>query len=1303
MPFPFENVQSPEQFAAQIAYAYELSEGQPNELDDFITALQEQYSLYENGTSMRSNVMRSSIGIVLTAARQLKTAAQEAVAAQNAEDYETGRQKMKTAAEQAMVIGNQIQSLRELYGEDEKLYTDDFQNAWESKDRPGKKYEALAGTYKAPAMPRDMSEKGKWRWVIEQNTGEDLPLNSLQEKKRALALALAAYKYANDVPVTPYSRSKLNKAADALMKDPVFTFLTNGHGAADALLRGGDLANLSANVSNRYDIEDPRYIDRLLDELGETMAMDTPAEGRSAEWKDFHRFMTEYKSRPNQSTQERVNQTLDKVEKYIKGKKSLRHGIEGQASFDLAMNALAIIAEASPAAKARVDAIIADINHVRTHRPWPHSAQPTVDLSDYGRQNALQQMEKAERIRLKQAPRTLGNTITPTAMARETEELMKANPANYALYDMNNEGLTRQVAKMFATALAARRVPRYQRVRQEPDGRGRMVNIPETVADESEYRTTVTDLMEDPVVFEMTRRFMTDVNFRIRMLTNGRNAVLAGQEMSLKAAQEYEQIHREQEWVQVDRNGQAADAPQTLQRVRRMAAQINRQVPRLELPALPAGAQPMLLTDIIYGISPYTRYGVTYPDKNTQFLNGLINALAMGVAMTTTPAYRMKDETREVDERDGQYVAVVDAQAFQAKVDELKADPALRALAHRMIENKELREQITLDFELAEFQGVPKGMPIPPRSTLGFANHAAVALADIRLQMENAAKYGPEENLVEVEPIRSEVQKKINILRTNGGDETKKETIDRHARTLAEAIFLFRAEVKQRRMDGKIVDMTDALAYIKTLEELENDPAVRRLAKKLAADDNFRRDMTTKELYGMGQQTVDLEEFGRMANEALFAEKQAILREEQELTAALKGKIANRRAQNAAKWEEAKKKREEQAKKEAGKPVQPIRYNERGIPIAPLLYDANGVPYPPEAPAEVPDIKEPIKKEAPKPAKEPEVPKVMCATLRRSSDPEVLPELPKCVEKAEPVRKLLTAVTGLDLAFVRNFDEEDLAQVKRLTAVTLTSLVLSTLPAYKTPVNGEMTAVYDAKQFEAQTKTMSEDPVVKRMIRKMIDDEKTMDKALLVREPYEPPRKRYSHEMPQAMKDLYEQTKKEMLIEAGVMEAEKKPSVGDPESWKDVSNLEETKYSSQNTLTIDAVQLEMADAGAKMAGGDKAAAAEGLAELLAMHRAPAKRFTVFDDQIEVVTDRRDIKAEKEKILADPAFKALGSKVNADFVKTLAGEAHAAAMADPKAPEKARQEAGAALAGKLAGEYEKLQKKLGPAAKNGPQK
>ena len=252
-----------------------------------------------------------------------------------------------------------------------------------------------------------------------------------------------------------------------MKKNPNFQYLTRDEATAAGFLANREtLKTLRDSTLGLYvdgTAQDRRSVNDALDSLGFAMANIIPESRRSDEWKNFHDSVSKYThqyvndeglpARPGEpgahprygaprtpyrlgdnkadgkpfTEAERINEVFDSIEKYIKGKKSLRSSRAERERFDLAMDALAIVSRTSPAAKARADSIVQRINYVRTHRPLFHRAQPTINLDDYGRErgrNAIRERLIREGINPERA-----NLLVPPAQGVNPNQPQAAPPS----------------------------------------------------------------------------------------------------------------------------------------------------------------------------------------------------------------------------------------------------------------------------------------------------------------------------------------------------------------------------------------------------------------------------------------------------------------------------------------------------------------------------------------------------------------------------------------------------------------------------------------------------------------------------------------------------------------------------------------------------------------------------------------------------------------------------------------------------------------------------------------------------------
>ena len=223
MPFPFKKAGNAQQLAAQLAWDYENSESAENELDAFIDDVAAELLTMAGEGAEVNEEEQARLQRLTEAAGELRRASKEAAQQMLLGEFEAAKESLAQAEEAAARMETDLQTLREAQGPEG--FAANFINNWDANDHPSKKYMALAGSYTPERMPGNMTEKEKWRWVQEQNIGEDTPYYKHEDKVNAIATALAAYKFGNDRPTPAFSERRLRSAANALKKDPVFKFL----------------------------------------------------------------------------------------------------------------------------------------------------------------------------------------------------------------------------------------------------------------------------------------------------------------------------------------------------------------------------------------------------------------------------------------------------------------------------------------------------------------------------------------------------------------------------------------------------------------------------------------------------------------------------------------------------------------------------------------------------------------------------------------------------------------------------------------------------------------------------------------------------------------------------------------------------------------------------------------------------------------------------------------------------------------------------------------------------------------------
>ena len=166
--------------------------------------------------------------------------------------------------------------------------------------------------------------------------------------------------------------------AESMQRNPRFKAIIKANGidrVREVMTKGApsELARMFSGDSRRYAVDGQAK--QKLRALGENMDM----KNASKEWKELNKALTNGKMTDS-------DDVFSTVEKFTKGKKSVKNDPERKANVDLALNALAIVAESGDAvAKARAQLLVDRFNEVRG-KPVGHPDH--VDLKDYGKAKA---------------------------------------------------------------------------------------------------------------------------------------------------------------------------------------------------------------------------------------------------------------------------------------------------------------------------------------------------------------------------------------------------------------------------------------------------------------------------------------------------------------------------------------------------------------------------------------------------------------------------------------------------------------------------------------------------------------------------------------------------------------------------------------------------------------------------------------------------------------------------------------------------------------------------------------------------
>ena len=216
-----------------------------------------------------------------------------------------------------------------------------------------------------------------WAGFVENNTGRtEYKDTELDVARTVLSRVMVGkMKQAGGEELTYDSMTDMEEKAARLREDPSFLEMTEDVAAINTALKSPEAVTAAVTEYGKVRGDYCAGIKGQLSWLGKTM--DPDLTGRTTGWQNLHRAINDPHFNANNSRS--VDAVLNAIDHYTRGKEGLRKSIEkGRYSFDQAMDALAIVAQSSPAAKAKANKIVERINTVRAAK-----GQPLVNLDDH--------------------------------------------------------------------------------------------------------------------------------------------------------------------------------------------------------------------------------------------------------------------------------------------------------------------------------------------------------------------------------------------------------------------------------------------------------------------------------------------------------------------------------------------------------------------------------------------------------------------------------------------------------------------------------------------------------------------------------------------------------------------------------------------------------------------------------------------------------------------------------------------------------------------------------------------------------
>lgn len=188
-----------------------------------------------------------------------------------------------------------------------------------------------------------------------------------------------------------YDKRVVDESVEGLKNNGSFKLMVQTYGAEkmrEALAsrdpQAASVQMFAPQKGKRYALDDKTKRQMLA--LGASME----TKGRSDEWKELHAALTD----PEMKDSSRI---FDAVEKYTKGKKSVRKTQEGRDSFNLAMKAMAIVAKnGDPVAQQRAQNLVDRINEVRGTKAPEHKGHVSLETFAPKEPEAQKQAERQQ-------------------------------------------------------------------------------------------------------------------------------------------------------------------------------------------------------------------------------------------------------------------------------------------------------------------------------------------------------------------------------------------------------------------------------------------------------------------------------------------------------------------------------------------------------------------------------------------------------------------------------------------------------------------------------------------------------------------------------------------------------------------------------------------------------------------------------------------------------------------------------------------------------------------------------------------
>ena len=261
--------------------------------------------------------------------------------------------------------------------------------------------------FKSGSKDLDEEEQKKYYAYIQAHTGNSVLEKSRREKIEALSKAASAYMLIKATTTKSYSTSLIHRNA-AKVKQTLDLNNMRDIDIDDMLKSPENLRKgVNEQLKNLYGTE--KGFDAYISEM-KTLADNLMTdENRSKDYKYLTKCIKDVANAEAGNMDDIISRNyklMDSIEKYMKGKKSVRKTTVGVEHFNNALDALSILNKYNPMLADKVDTIVARINEVRNAEAADH--RDHVEIGEFGAERSTAAKEaRIEKQKEKKMERTM--------------------------------------------------------------------------------------------------------------------------------------------------------------------------------------------------------------------------------------------------------------------------------------------------------------------------------------------------------------------------------------------------------------------------------------------------------------------------------------------------------------------------------------------------------------------------------------------------------------------------------------------------------------------------------------------------------------------------------------------------------------------------------------------------------------------------------------------------------------------------------------------------------------------------------